>query len=156
MEINRALRGGQAKYNGNKVEIDCASLREIRLTSTRVPYFTEFTRFISTLFRLPAAAGISTWYFVLFSYHIQRSSSHLTRFSNFDCPEVSSHGELLSIEGSIPALVGRFGVEQARTHIVIHRDARTSIEPDTRYAPAVVDSISIGGEAIVNNQGGKF
>ena len=92
----------------------------------------------------------------LFSYHIQRSSSHLTRFPDFDCPEVSSHWELLSIEGSIPSLVGRFGVEQARTHIIIHRDACPLVKADTRYAPAVVDSISIGREAIVNNQGGKF
>jgi hypothetical protein len=51
------------------MEIDCASLREIRLTSTRVYYFTELARSISTLFppyfvtRLPAAAGISLYYF---------------------------------------------------------------------------------------------
>jgi hypothetical protein len=52
MEINRARRGRQAKYNGNKVEIDYASLREIRLTSTKVYYFTELARLISIVFPL--------------------------------------------------------------------------------------------------------
>ena len=54
MEINRALRGGQA--------------RSVKYFQIRIPnYFTErsgvYFNSISILFRLPAAAGISLYYF---------------------------------------------------------------------------------------------
>ena len=78
------------------------------------------------VFRLPAAVGISyfylvhglpaavgTLYNVLFSNQIQHPSSHLTRFSDFDCPEIGSDWHLFSFEASIPTNIWIFGVEQA-------------------------------------------
>ena len=70
-------------------------------------------------------------YFVfltLFSYQIQNPPSNFAYFECFNHPEIGAYRQLLSFVGTVPALVGNFGVEQTVAGFVEHRDARTFVE----------------------------
>ncbi len=101
------------------MEINRAPLGEILNSAASSIYFTErsavYFNSISILFRLPAVAGISTFFLIptSFSYQIQHPSSHLSCFDHFDHPIIRPYRHFFAIVGPVPADIWVLGIEQS-------------------------------------------